>query len=49
MVTYTFLAVFLCLMGYVTYFEFALSEQFINNPYNKRQELFTEKLIRGEI
>ena len=49
MVTYTFLAFFLCLMGYVTYFEFALSEQFINNPYNKRQELFTQKVIRGEI
>ncbi len=49
MVTYTFLAAFLCLMGYFTYFQFVQSEPFINNPYNKRQELFTQKVIRGEI
>ena len=42
-VTYTFLAAFLCLMGYFTYFQFVQSEPFINNPYNKRQELFTQK------
>ena len=48
-ITYSFLGLFLCLMGYFGYFEQVKSEQFINNPYNKRQELFTQSVIRGEI
>ena len=48
-VTYLFLGMFLCLMGYFTYFQFEESEQFINNPYNRRQELFAQRVIRGEI
>ena len=48
-ITYTFLAMFLCLMGYFVYFQFEESEQFINNPYNKRQDLFTQSVVRGEI
>ena len=46
-VTYSFLGLFLCLMGYFVYFEQVESEQFINNPYNKRQELFTRS-YRGK-
>ena len=46
-VTYSFLGTFLCLMGYFVYFQFVESEQFINSPYNKRQELFTRNVIRG--
>lgn len=48
-VTYSFLACFLCLMGYFVYFQYAKSEEFINNPYNKRQELFARNVVRGEI
>lgn len=48
-VTYSFLVMFLCLMGYFVYFQFEQSEQFINNSYNKRQELFVQKVVRGEI
>lgn len=48
-VAYSFLSVFLCLMGYFVYFQYVESEQFINSPYNKRQELFTKNVIRGEI
>lgn len=48
-ITYSFLALFLCMMGYFVYFQFEESEQFINNPYNKRQELFTQSVVRGEI
>lgn len=48
-VTYSFLAAFLCLMGYFVYFQYEQSEQFINNPYNKRQDLFTRSVVRGEI
>lgn len=49
MVTYSFLALFLGLMGYVVYFQLRLSDDFINNPYNTRQELFEDEVIRGEI
>ncbi len=48
-VTYAFLGIFLCLMGYIAYFQFEKSEQFINNPYNRRQELFAERVVRGNI
>lgn len=48
-ITYSFLAIFICMMGYFVYFQFADSEQFINNPYNKRQESFTMHVVRGEI
>lgn len=48
-ITYSFLAVFLCLMGYFAYFQFVESEQFINSPYNKRQEQFARTILRGEI
>lgn len=48
-VAYSFFAMFLCMMGYFFYFQYEESEQFINSPYNKRQELFTQDVIRGEI
>ena len=48
-ITYAFLGMFLCLMGYFAYFQFEESEQFINNPYNRRQELFTQRVVRGTI
>ena len=48
-VAYSFLGAFLCLMGYFVYFQYAESEEFINSPYNKRQEIFTRNVIRGEI
>lgn len=48
-VTYSFLGLFLCLMGYFVYFQFVQSEKFINSPYNTRQELFTQKVVRGAI
>ena len=49
MVAYSFLGLFLCLMGYFTYFQFFRSEEFINNPYNTRQESFATKITRGKI
>lgn len=48
-ITYCFLGLFLCLMGYFTYFQIKKSEDFINNPYNSRQEQFAKDIIRGEI
>ena len=46
---YIFLIIFVCMMGYFAYFELVQSEDFINNPYNKRQDLFAQKVVRGEI
>ncbi len=48
-ITYSFLALFLCLMGYFTYFQFEKSEEFIDSPYNTRQEQFAQKILRGKI
>lgn len=48
-ITYSFTALFVCMMLYFAYFQFARSEDFINSPYNKRQDLFAEKVVRGEI
>lgn len=48
-ITYTFLILFVCMMGYFSYFQFVKSEYFINNPYNKRQDLFASRVVRGEI
>lgn len=48
-ITYTFLVLFVCMMGYFVYFQMSESEIFINSPYNKRQDLFAKKVVRGEI
>lgn len=48
-ITYSFLALFICLMGYFSYFQFEKSEEFIDNPYNTRQENFEQKVVRGSI
>ncbi len=36
-------------MGYMVYFQLFKSEDFINSPYNKRQDSFVERVIRGQI
>lgn len=48
-VTYLFLGIFLALMLYIVYFQVVKSEDFINSPYNKRQDSFATRVIRGEI
>ena len=48
-VNYLFLALFLAMMVYFVYFQIFRSEQFINNPYNPLQSLFSEHVVRGEI
>lgn len=47
--TYLFVGLFVLLMGYFSYFMIFRSEKVINNPYNKRQSLFTERIVRGKI
>lgn len=44
-----FVGLFVLLMGYFVYFMAFQSETVINNPYNKRQDLFTKRVVRGTI
>lgn len=47
--TIIFLMLFVAMSGYILYFNFAKAENIINNPYNKRQNVLSEKTIRGSI
>ncbi|HWT74876.1 MAG TPA: penicillin-binding transpeptidase domain-containing protein [Mobilitalea sp.] len=46
---YIFLGLFVLIMGYFTYFLVAKSGEVINSTYNKRQEVLSERITRGEI
>lgn len=48
-IAYLFLGMFLCLMLYMVYFQVFKSEDFINSPYNTRQDTFSSYVVRGEI
>lgn len=48
-ITYMFVGMFMILMGYFAYFQIFRSEDFINSPYNSRQNKFSEHVIRGDI
>lgn len=46
---YIFLGLLFMIMGYFTYFQIVKSEDVINSTYNKRQEVLSERIVRGEI
>lgn len=48
-VTYLFIGLFVLVLGYFTHFMISESAEVINNPYNKRQDLLAEQIIRGDI
>lgn len=48
-VTYIFVAVFVAMMGYTVYFQAVKSSEVINSSYNKRQDIFADKIVRGKI
>lgn len=48
-VKYIFILLFLALIGHYVNFQLNESEDFINNDYNGREELFAERVTRGEI
>lgn len=48
-VSYLFVFIFLALIGYMVYFNVYLSEDFMNSPYNKRQDKYEERVVRGDI
>lgn len=48
-ITYMFVGLFLVLMGYIVYFNVAKSKSIINSPYNPRQDIFADRVVRGKI
>lgn len=47
---YSFVAVFLALIGYLVYFNVELRDDYANSPYNaKRQGTYQERVVKGEI
>ena len=48
-VSYFFVAIFVGLIGYLIYFNAVRSEDFINSPYNTRQDTFSDRVVRGPI
>lgn len=48
-ITYAFVGLFLCMMGYIVYFQVVESGDIINSPYNTRQDLLAEEVVRGNI
>ncbi len=48
-VSYMFVAIFVSLIGYMVYFNVIKSEEFINSPYNTRQDTFADRVVRGNI
>lgn len=48
-ITYLFVGLFLVLMGYIVYFNVAEAKTIINSPYNRRQDLFADRVVRGKI
>lgn len=48
-ITYMFVGLFLVLMGYIVYFNVAEAKTIINSPYNRRQDIFADRVVRGKI
>lgn len=43
------MALFLALMAYIAYFNMVRAKTIVNSPFNKRQETFADRVIRGSI
>ena len=48
-VAYIFLGIFVCMIGYFVYFQTMVSSNVITSPYNKRQDTFADRVVRGNI
>ena len=44
-----FILIFVSLIGYLIYFDAVKSDDFINSPYNTRQDTFSDRVVRGNI
>lgn len=48
-ITYAFVFAFIILIFYLFYYTQFVSQELINNPYNKRQDLFAKRVVRGDV
>ena len=48
-VTYIFVALFLAMMGYISYFQVTRSKEYIQSPYNARKDSLADRVVRGNI
>ncbi|MGN1157800.1 MAG: peptidoglycan D,D-transpeptidase FtsI family protein [Agathobacter sp.] len=48
-ITYLFMAIFICMIGYFIYFMGFKSEDLINSAYNPRLSTLSEHVVRGDI
>ena len=48
-VTYIFVALFIFMMGYISYFNVVKSRDIIRSPYNGRQDSYADRVVRGKI
>ncbi len=48
-ITYAFVGLFLCMIGYIVHFQVVKSDDIISSSYNPRQDLMIEEVVRGEI
>ena len=48
-VAYVFLGIFVCMIGYFIYFQTMVSSNVITSPYNKRQDTFADRVVRGDV
>lgn len=48
-VTYSFVILFLCLLGYLVYFNIVRADDVIRSPYNARQDSYAKHVVRGKI
>ncbi len=46
---YIFVGLFILMAGYFSYYIMVRSDEVINNAYNKRQEVLSERFVRGQI
>lgn len=48
-IIYIFIGLFVLMAGYFSYYILVRSDEVINNAYNKRQEVLSERFVRGQI
>lgn len=48
-ISYLFMILFLVMAGYILYFVVKESDNVLNNPYNKRQELLAKRVTKGSV
>lgn len=49
MVTYSFVTIFVLLIGYLVYFNVVRADEYVKNPNNTRQDSYSKHVVRGAI